>query len=303
MIQLKGLFADSKWYTKTALLLGIPFFLMLMSSVICVLVSLVMGVDLQASSTSSLLWIQAIQSILTFIGGGWLYVYLISKQPVRYLNLHHCGSIWLYLLAMTGMMVLSPMVSITALWNDGIQLPESLQIIEQHLRSLEDAANDITLQMMQGEGLGSTIVALVVMALIPAIGEEFLFRGGMQKGIENKTGNAHLAVWVTAFVFSFIHFQFYGFIPRFILGVVLGYFYLYGKSIWIPIWAHFVNNASAVLTYRLFYQHTEDTNLSTMGMPTDVDNVILFCIAGLSLLLYITTMLIFVFVSGNRKSQ
>lgn len=303
MIQLKGLFANSKWYTKTALLLGIPFFLLLMSSVISVLISLILGIELQTSNTSTLLWIQAFQSALTFIVGGWLYVYLISEQPVRYLNLHHGGSIWLYALATVGMMVLSPLVSVTALWNDGIQLPESLQLIEQHLRSLEDAANDITLQMMQGEGLGSTIVALVVMALLPAIGEEFLFRGGMQKGIENKTGNAHLAVWVTAFVFSFIHFQFYGFIPRFILGVVLGYFYLYGKSIWVSVWAHFVNNASAVLAYRLFYQYTEETNLSTMGMPTEVDSVILACAAGLSLVLYISTMLLFVFVARNRKPQ
>lgn len=303
MIQLKGLFANSKWYTKTALLLGIPFFLLLMSSVISVLISLILDIELQTSNTSTLLWIQAFQSALTFIVGGWLYVYLISKQPVRYLNLHHSGSFWLYALATVGMMVLSPLVSVTALWNDGIQLPESLQIIEQHLRSLEDAANDVTLQMMQGEGLGSTIVALVVMALLPAIGEEFLFRGGMQKGIENKTGNAHLAVWVTAFVFSFIHFQFYGFIPRFILGVVLGYFYLYGKSIWVSVWAHFVNNASAVLAYRLFYQYTEETNLSTMGMPTDADSVILACAAGLSLVLYISTMLLFVFVARNRKPQ
>ena len=303
MIQLKGLFANSKWYTKTALLLGIPFFLLLMSSVISVLVSLILGIELQTSNTSTLLWIQAFQSALTFIVGGWLYVYLISEQPVRYLNLHHGGSIWLYALATVGMMVLSPLVSVTALWNDGIQLPESLQLIEQHLRSLEDAANDVTLQMMQGEGLGSTIVALVVMALLPAIGEEFLFRGGMQKGIENKTGNAHLAVWVTAFVFSFIHFQFYGFIPRFILGVVLGYFYLYGKSIWVSVWAHFVNNASAVLAYRLFYQYTEETNLSTMGMPTDADSVIMACAAGLSLVLYISTMLLFVFVARNRKPQ
>ena len=198
------------------------------------------------------------------------------------------------------MYLLSPLVSITAYWNNGIQLPESLHAIEELLRSMEDSANDLTLQIMQGN---SVWILLVVMALLPAIGEEFLFRGGLQKGIQNKTGNAHLAVWVTAFVFSFIHFQFYGFIPRFVLGVALGYFYVYGKSLWIPIWAHFVNNSTAVLSYKLMYQATNETNLSTMGSPTYLEDYLTAIIALISVVLYVGSMLIFVFVARNRKAQ
>jgi membrane protease YdiL (CAAX protease family) len=165
---------------------------------------------------------------------------------------------------------------------------------------MEDSANDLTLQIMQGN---SVWILLVVMALLPAIGEEFLFRGGLQKGIQNKTGNAHLAVWVTAFVFSFIHFQFYGFIPRFVLGIALGYFYVYGKSLWIPIWAHFVNNSTAVLSYKLMYQATNETNLSTMGSPTYLEDYLTAIVALISVVLYVGSMLIFVFVARNRKAQ
>lgn len=303
MIALKGLFANSKWYTKVGLLFGIPFFLLLFSSVVSVLIDNATGVDTTQASAAHLLLTQAFQSTLTFILGGWLYAYLISPKPANYLAINQFGNIWLYILATIGMYLLSPLVSITSLWNDGIQLPESLQTIETLMRSMEDTANDVTLQMMQGDGMLSMLISLVVMALIPAIGEELLFRGGLQKGLQNKTGNAHLAVIVTAFVFSFIHFQFYGFIPRFILGVALGYFYVYGKSLWIPIWAHFVNNATAVISYKLVYQGTDETNLSTMGAPTDLETYLLIMLAALSLVLYVSTMSVFVIVARNRKTQ
>lgn len=300
MISLKGLFASSKWYTKVALLMGIPVFLMLFSAAICAIINHVAGIDTAQADSQHLLWMQAFQSGCTFILGGWLYAYLTSAQPAQYFGINRLNSGWLYVIATLAMYLLSPLVSITAYWNNGIQLPESLQAIEELMRSMEDSANDLTLQIMQGN---SVWILLVVMALLPAIGEEFLFRGGLQKGIQNKTGNAHLAVWVTAFVFSFIHFQFYGFIPRFVLGIALGYFYVYGKSLWIPIWAHFVNNSTAVLSYKLMYQATNETNLSTMGTPTYLEDYLTAIVALISVVLYVGSMLIFVFVARNRKAQ
>lgn len=280
--------------------MGIPVFLMLFSAAICAIINHVAGIDTAQADSQHLLWMQAFQSGCTFILGGWLYAYLTSAQPAQYFGINRLNSGWLYVIATLAMYLLSPLVSITALWNDGIQLPESLRAIEELMRNMENTANDVTLQMMQGNGL---LVSIVVMALLPAIGEEFLFRGGLQKGIQNKTGNAHLAVWVTAFVFSFIHFQFYGFIPRFVLGIALGYFYVYGKSLWIPIWAHFVNNTTAVLSYKLLYQGTTETNLSTMGAPTDLENYLMVIVALISIVLYVGSMLIFVFVARNRKAQ
>lgn len=280
--------------------MGIPVFLMLFSAAICAIISHFAGIDATHADSQHLLWMQAFQSGCTFILGGWLYAYLTSAQPAQYFGINRLNSGWLYVIATLAMYLLSPLVSITAYWNNGIQLPESLQAIEELMRSMEDSANDLTLQIMQGN---SVWILLVVMALLPAIGEEFLFRGGLQKGIQNKTGNAHLAVWVTAFVFSFIHFQFYGFIPRFVLGIALGYFYVYGKSLWIPIWAHFVNNSTAVLSYKLMYQATNETNLSTMGTPTYLEDYLTAIVALISVVLYVGSMLIFVFVARNRKAQ
>jgi membrane protease YdiL (CAAX protease family) len=91
------------------------------------------------------------------------------------------------------------------------------------------------------------IICLLVVALIPAIGEEFLFRGALMRILGAWIKKPHLVVWITAFIFSAFHFQFYGFFPRLLLGAFLGYVYLYSGNIWVPITAHFLNNGLAVV--------------------------------------------------------
>ena len=297
-MNLCGIFSDSKWTTKAILLLGIPFFLMIFSSVIMYLIQMAMGIESTNASTSWLLVEQGVVSTLTFIVGAFLYIYLTHKNPMAYLGMTPTGNIWLYIIASIAMFCILPLVSATAVWNDSLKLPQALQELEKLMRLMEDTANDFTIQLMSESGAVHLFSALFVMAFIPALGEELLFRGCIQKGLENKIGNAHVAVWVTAFIFSFIHFQFYGFLPRAILGVALGYFYVYGKSLWIPIWAHFLNNALSIVIYKLFYQEVGETNLSTMGASQDL---LIPAIAGT--MLYLATMLFFVLVARYRKPQ
>jgi membrane protease YdiL (CAAX protease family) len=87
------------------------------------------------------------------------------------------------------------------------------------------------------------------MALFPALFEEFFFRGTLQPFFTKWFMNKHLAIMVTAFIFSAIHFQFYGFIPRFLLGIYLGYLLIWGKSLWLPIIAHFIHNTISLILH------------------------------------------------------
>ena len=97
--------------------------------------------------------------------------------------------------------------------------------------------------IITGKTFGAMLFNLFMIAVLPAIGEEFIFRGVFQKILYNLIKNNHLAVWMTAFIFSAIHLQFYGFIPRLILGLAFGYLFLWSRTIWLPVIAHFVNNA------------------------------------------------------------
>ena len=106
---------------------------------------------------------------------------------------------------------------------------------------------------------------LFMIAVIPAIGEEFLFRGVLQKQFRQWFGNIHIAVFVAAFLFSAMHMQFFGFIPRLVLGIILGYLYYFSKNLWIPIIAHFFNNAIAVIVYYLNYNKVINTDFDKLG--------------------------------------
>lgn len=139
-----------------------------------------------------------------------------------------------------------PFVSVVGDWNSAVSFPCSLQWLENQFREMEDAALRITERMMNTRSYALLILNLIVMAALPALCEELFFRGVVQRYLQ-LSFDRHVAVWVTAIIFSAIHFQFFGFIPRLLMGAGLGYMFLLSKSLWLPITAHFVNNACTVI--------------------------------------------------------
>ena len=125
----------------------------------------------------------------------------------------------------------------------------------------------------------------MVIAIIPAVGEELLFRGVIQKLFLKWNGKVHLSVWLTAFVFSAVHMQFLGFFPRLILGAVLGYMLVWSGSLWLPIVAHFTNNAFAVLL--TYFIGMDKINPSVEKLGTEGGSVVLISGLGGLLLLYL----------------
>ncbi|CAK7053512.1 MAG: hypothetical protein PETM_02258 [Petrimonas sp.] len=143
-----------------------------------------------------------------------------------------------------------PAIAVIAQWNEQIVLPDSLTGVENWMRQMEDAAKDVTDLFLSGETLSDLFLNLLIIAAAAAFVEELFFRGALQQLIEKWLRNGHVAVWTAAFIFSAIHLQFYGFLPRLVMGAVLGYLFLYSRNLWIPMLYHFVNNAAVVvITY------------------------------------------------------
>lgn len=109
---------------------------------------------------------------------------------------------------------------------------------------------------------------LFIVAVIPAIGEEWIFRGILQKHLSKNLNNGHWAVWITAILFSAIHFQFEGFLPRMVMGAVLGYIFWWSGSLWLAVLAHFCNNAIQVVGYYI------STKKGIELDPTEISEVI-----------------------------
>jgi membrane protease YdiL (CAAX protease family) len=140
-------------------------------------------------------------------------------------------------------------VSFLNRWNQGIALPESLRSVEEWMRTLEDAAMETTMLLLSGQGVVYLLLNLLIVAGLAALSEELFFRGALQQFLQEKIPNGHASVWITAFIFSVVHFQFYGFFPRLILGALLGYLFLYTRNLWVPIVVHFINNATVIVLH------------------------------------------------------
>jgi len=162
--------------------------------------------------------------------------------------------------------------------NESMSLPKSLAGIEQWMKDKELQANLMIEAILTTKSVSVLMLNMFIVALIPALGEELFFRGVLLKLFREITRNIHWAVIVSAILFSAIHMQFYGFLPRLMMGIILGYLYVFTQNLWVPIIMHFVNNASSVL---LFYLHEN----GIIGVPMDkfgtTDNVVYIIGSGM----------------------
>jgi len=135
-------------------------------------------------------------------------------------------------------------------------------------REREDVAEKFTKFLTQFDSAGQFALGFLAIAVLPAIGEEFTFRGWLQPTIQKITGNHHIAIWFSGIVFSAFHFQFFGFVPRMLLGAMFGYFMYWSANLWVPIVAHFVNNGFTILIVYLNQLELVDFDAeSTEALP------------------------------------
>ena len=142
---------------------------------------------------------------------------------------------------------LFPITSFTGELNSAVHLPTWLSGIEDWMIQKEKNADNLIDSLVNSGGLWVMILNIITIAMIPAISEELLFRGVLQKILGRLFRSANVGIWVTAIIFSTVHFQFFGFVPRLILGLAFGYLYFWGGTLWLPVTAHFVNNAFPVI--------------------------------------------------------
>jgi membrane protease YdiL (CAAX protease family) len=144
---------------------------------------------------------------------------------------------------------------------------------------------EMTKQLLVMKSIPVLLINLLMLAIIPAVGEEFIFRGCLQKIFGRWIGNYHIAIWITAIIFSGIHFQFYGFMPRMLLGALFGYLLVWSGSLWLPILAHFMNNGVAVVTAYVFQQQGKPLELMYESDPAS-QPVFIASIAVMAVLLW-----------------
>ena len=217
--------------------------------------------------------VQAGSSIGMFVFPA-LLMGVIERRRHRYLDFKVQVNPQLWFIIIGIMFFSAPIFEQAIKLNEQLVLPAALSDLENWMRAKEAELEQVTRMFLSDTTYGGLFINLLVVAVIAAIGEEFLFRGCVQGILQRWFRNPHTAVWVTAIVFSAIHLQFYGFLPRMLLGALFGYLLLWGKNIWLPVLAHFINNATAVIA--AFYLQRQGRSLDDMNFSEQVPSYLYF---------------------------
>jgi len=250
------------------------------------------SISLAAATNPDIIRIlQAISSVFFFILPPFIMTYIYKENPENYLSLKK-PSFKNTTLGAISLIVAIPIINLLVVWNESMHLPSFMSEIEIWMRNSEDNASRITKLLLSGTSLSDLALNFVIIAIMAGVGEELFFRGLLQSlisGLLNKENRfvIHISIWIVAFLFSAIHLQFYGFIPRMLMGAWFGYLLLWSGSIWVPIIAHATNNGLSTI-----FSYLE--NKGTVNFETDaIGTGETFWLSILSALLLTGIMLIF----------
>lgn len=225
------------------------------------------GLNMDNPKTIALLkLIQGVSVILVFIIPAVLFAVFWTKPRIHYLGVTIKPSIATLLIAGLGMLLAMPMINWLSDINQHLKLPEAFSGLELWMQHSEDKAKIFTDAFTKGTSFGVLILNLVVIALLAAVSEEVFFRGILQKVLIDCIRNKHISVWFGAIIFSAFHMQFFGFLPRMMMGAFLGYLFLWSGSLWPGIFAHFINNGMAVFLVWLANRGVISDNADQVGI-------------------------------------
>jgi len=195
-----------------------------------------------------------------------IYLWISTPSNETFIRLNKPFNTAPLFLAVALIIVAQPLIGWTSELNSRLNLPEWLASLEQWMKSTEKQGELITEAFLSTNSIAGFLFNIFMIAILPAFAEEFLFRGALAGLFKTWTKSTHLAVFLSSVIFAAIHLQFYGFLPRFLLGMGLGYLYFWSGSLWLPITAHFANNFLSVGVEFLYRKGLFPTNAEEFGM-------------------------------------
>jgi len=243
-------------------------------------------------------YMQVIQAIGLFIIPPFILGWLYYGDVFEYLFLDKTFELASVLLIALLMFFAAPFINFAGEINADMTFPGWLSGVEEWMRDSEEKAAQLTEAFLNVHTYRGLLFNLFMIAFLPAIGEELLFRGVIQRIFTNMTSNHNWGIWISAILFSALHLQFYGFIPRMLLGALFGYLLVWSGSMWLPILAHFLNNGIAVVALFMVKNEMLDPKIEEMGSTSDS-----YYMAAISFLLIIVFMLVFKHLNKDNQLQ
>jgi membrane protease YdiL (CAAX protease family) len=196
---------------------------------------------------SILKYIQVSQQIGLFLIPALIIARLLRRERESFMRTDKIPRSVPVLMVILLALLIIPITGFTGMLNSKMNLPDWLSGIEEWIRTKEETASELTELLIRSSGIGNLLLNIFILALLPSIAEEMIFRGVLQQLFSRLLKSDHIGIWITAIIFSAIHIQFFGFLPRLILGLGFGYLFFWSGNLWLSVIAHFINNCIPVL--------------------------------------------------------
>lgn len=206
-----------------------------------------------------------LQDLILFIAPALGTAMIITRLPATFLCLDRKPGCKTLLAGLAVLTVSIPMMDAIIIWNQRWTLPESMEGLQEVLRMVEEQAAAVTETMLGGHDIPSLIMGILLFGILAGLSEELYFRGTMQRLLTTGRLNSHLAIWITAFIFSAVHMQVFGFVPRMLLGALFGYALVWSRSLWVPVLMHTFNNTVYVVARYVTYDTNYDPVTATVS--------------------------------------
>lgn len=238
-----------------------------------------------------------IQDLLVFIVPAITVAMLSTRFPASLLAVDKLPDLRITILAILALLLSVPAMNVLVEWNQNLSLPESMSGIEKQMRAMEEAAEASVKLLLGGNSVGGLVVNVLIVGVLAGFSEELFFRGALQRLLTVGGVMPHLMIWVAAFIFSAFHLQFFGFVPRLLLGAFFGYLLWWSGSLWLPILIHSLNNSIIVVATWFKENNINTTDINKIGVdgetPVSAAMVILSIIA--------TAIVIYMIVKRSRQ--
>lgn len=225
-------------------LLTLFFFLLLIVAASSAGIAMIPGI----SEKNSLLLASALQCLLAFCLPAWLTARFSSDSPAKFLSLSKDPGIKPFLGILIVYILALPAMNQLIAWNESVHFPDWASGLEESFREMEDNNKGVALRLLNGNTFGEMIISVLIVGLLTGFSEEIFFRGALQKIFLEGRMSRNIAVWSAAAIFSAMHFQFFGFFPRLLMGAFFGYLVCWSGSLWPAVFAHTLNNSVVVVS-------------------------------------------------------
>ena len=276
MNKFKGILSANGILSKLLILVGFSCFFAVFSMAIWT--ALTSG---NVDNVGSLKLLQLVQSVGVFVLPPFVFAYFCSNDALNFLHIDKKVKWTNIAFVILFMIIIIPFINLLGDLNQRLVLPKAFVALEDMMKASEKQAGQLTEKLLNVHSMPALLYNIFLIAMVPALGEELFFRGALQ-GIFQQKINVKVAIWITAIIFSTIHFQFYGFVPRMLMGAFFGYLLVWSESLWLPVAAHFTNNGIAIIFYYLKNNGFKVPDIDSVGVGS---TLWIGCISGIMAIL------------------